>query len=229
MTISGNYESSESADEKLVNGWQDPKIPERQYRTVVKPEIKAFRAGQPIAPYDALRRILAKIPDMNRPETTLLDVGASSAYYSEVLQIIGFQCMYTAIDYSAGFAEFANALYPDVDFRVGDATNMPFDNRSFDIVLHGGCLLHIPDMQKTVAEAARVADKYVIFHRTAVYLDDTHTRAFSKIAYDTKVWEVHRNEKEVLAAFWSNDLKLVDQTDSFIDGNFAHRTYLLKV
>lgn len=234
MSISSNYIKLENKhvevmSEVYANAWKNPEIPAIQYDEIVRGELLAFKQGKRIAPFDALARILAHVPEMNHAETTLLDVGAASGYYSEVLSIIGFECKYTGLDYSTYFSDLALKLYPEMDFRVGSATELPFEDKSFNMVLHGACVMHVRDLVKAVSEAARVAKSYVIFHRTPIYTDDTPNEAFVKTAYGVPCVEFHRNEKDMLRAFKEAGLFIVNTTDVFMDGNFGHRTYLLGI
>jgi len=43
-----------------------------------------------------------------------------------------------------------------VDFRLGDALNMPFEDDSFDVVIGQEAWCHVPDKARLIAESARV-------------------------------------------------------------------------
>ena len=43
-----------------------------------------------------------------------------------------------------------------VDFRLGDALNMPFEDGSFDVVIGQEAWCHVPDKARLIAESARV-------------------------------------------------------------------------
>lgn len=205
------------------NAWKAPAIPERQYRRVVAGEMRRFRAGEDILPYRVALECLRKLPAMENP--TLLDVGASSAYYSEVLRIGNFRCEYTALDYSANFQKLAQRLYPGVRFDVGDACALPYANGQFDIVLHGAVLMHLHDYHKAVCEAARVAGRYVIFHRTP-FQEGKPTRFFEKEAYGIPCREAWFNPEELLDLFARCGLSVVHSIDLFkTDDGYGHRTY----
>jgi SAM-dependent methyltransferase len=51
-------------------------------------------------------------------------------------------------------AETADAL--SIDFLVGDATDLPFENTTFDFATAFMCLMDMPDQSKVLREAARV-------------------------------------------------------------------------
>lgn len=225
MIVSGNYRRAEPADQvALVDAWQDPKIPMRQYESVVRGELHRFAWGGVVPPYRLLVNLLRGVKGK-----TLLDVGASSGYYSEVLKIAGLDLKYTGLDYSPYYRDFAQELYPGIHFKVGEAQALPFDDKSFDIVLHSACIMHMPEYEKAIAEAARVARNAVIFHRTPIYTDKTPTEAFVKTAYDVPCIEFHFNEAELLGMFVKYGMTVVTSADVFMDGTFGHRSYLLRV
>ena len=50
--------------------------------------------------------------------------------------------------------------HPALGFDVEDATGLKYGDDVFDVVISGGCLLHIPNFQTTLAETAKVARCY---------------------------------------------------------------------
>lgn len=233
--ISTNYrqiygEEIDRVAEECAEAWQDPNIPARQYELAVRPELEGYRNGRPCAPFDALVKCLRQIPLkvlLSRPK--ILDAGASTGYYSEVLEIAGFHCHYTGLDYSPAFQRLAEKLYPGIDFRVGDCRNLPFHDDWFEIVLSGACIMHVRDYEQVIREAVRVSSRYVILHRTSVMPPDQPTSYFEKDAYGVRCLEIHFNESELLSLFCAHGLRAMFATDVFRqpDG-FCHRTYLLE-
>ncbi|MEY2485167.1 MAG: hypothetical protein QOH39_815 [Verrucomicrobiota bacterium] len=47
-------------------------------------------------------------------------------------------------------------MFPEIQFREGDAQNLPYADSSFDRVLSNFALLHVSDPERAVAEAFRV-------------------------------------------------------------------------
>lgn len=227
--VSGNYRKLDREEAARVAvecdaAWQDVAIPMRQWVSVVRGEIDRYRNGHHYPHFEGLIRAL-KITDLVNP--TVLDVGASSAFYNEILAIGGFDCRYTAADYSEAYKKLAGELYPDVPFKVADARYLPFDGGSFDIVLSGCCMLHIYDYPAVIREAARVASKFVVFNRTPVTVDTTF---YEKSAYGARCLEIHFGEEELLRLFNENGLEVVLQQDVYSDpeNHYAHRTYLTR-
>jgi SAM-dependent methyltransferase len=192
--------------QRLRGAWQDDGLPGRQ-RTLVDQQIKIYRQGGKISVFDtfldALRMIL---PASGRQ--SLLEVGCSSGYYSEVIKIAGLPVDYAGCDYSAAFVEMARRHYPAVRFDTEDATGLRHSDGEFDIVVSGCCLLHIPEYEKAIAETARVARSAAVFHRTPLLLD-APTTYFIKKAYGVETVEIHFNEAEFMTLLERYGLRLV--------------------
>lgn len=62
----------------------------------------------------------------------------------------------TGLDFSAKMLADARKRYPELEFREGDAENLPFEDASFDTVACHFGLLHFPHPDKAIAEAHRV-------------------------------------------------------------------------
>jgi hypothetical protein len=215
-----------SVAEQCAQAWQDPAIPRRQYELAAKPELDKFRMGEPAAPFYALLKCLEYAELSLKP--SLLDVGASGGYYKEVFEIDDFSVDYRGCDFSPAFKSLAEDLYPGIAFDVADARALPYADESFDVVLHGALLMHCREYREAIREAARVAKRYVIFHRTPVLLYG-ETKYWLKRAYDVPCLEIHFNEQELLGLFAANNLTLIHTEDVFFDTarGFGHRSYLL--
>ena len=91
---------------------------------------------------------------------------APNQAWENILEVGGGQGGLTALLYPRSHItnidlnpEYANARcnqQKQVKFVCGDATNLPFENNSFDAVTMFDVLEHIPDDKKAVAEALRV-------------------------------------------------------------------------
>jgi ubiquinone/menaquinone biosynthesis C-methylase UbiE len=60
------------------------------------------------------------------------------------------------VDLASGMIEVARARHPDVDFRRGDAEQLPFEDAAFDAVVAGFVFNHLPSPERAAAECARV-------------------------------------------------------------------------
>jgi ubiquinone/menaquinone biosynthesis C-methylase UbiE len=210
-SVSSSYvplqESETDAEgRRLRRAWQDDALPERQ-RALVEQQLLHYRRGGNVDVFDMLVHALRELPDI-RPGMSFLEIGCSSGFYSEVLDISGLQFRYTGCDYSPAFIKLAREKYPTLEFAVEDATALHYPNHSFDIVVSGCCLLHIPEYSLAVAETSRVAASYAIFHRTPVVWGEPE-RWYRKQAYGVETVEIHFNEPEFLALLEEHNLELL--------------------
>jgi len=222
----------ENVDLALRCSWQDPSVPHRQYDACTKGQLRNYREGLSIEPYDVLVDIL-KENFTNLDEKNILEIGCSTGYYRDVLKIKGINAEYHGCDYSNSFIDFARKLFPGTDFQVQDNCSLSYPDKSFDIVISGCCLLHIMDYKKAIEETARVAKDYVVFHRTPV-LHKKETSYYIKTAYGVKMFEIHFNERELLRLMSENGLTVIDiitfacSTEKSSGDLHAYKTYLCR-
>ena len=60
------------------------------------------------------------------------------------------------LDFSGEVIEIANRNVPQAEFRQGDAQDLPFDDASFDAVVCGYGVIHVPEPEKALLEMYRV-------------------------------------------------------------------------
>jgi SAM-dependent methyltransferase len=186
--------SSRKISSELASGWQHNAIPEAQ-RQLTKKELSDMYAGKPIKPWKILAEAISST-GMHRGH--ILEVGCSTGYHKEVLEHLLMRPIeYTGLDYSPAMVEAARRLYPKAQFDIGDATSLPYNDDQFDICLSGCVLLHVPNYRSGIFESARVAKKWVIFHRTPIV--NGKTKYFRKYAYGIPCVEIHFNEEEFFA------------------------------
>lgn len=212
FNVSSNYRKiknlSHINSRYLVDGWKSDLIPLAQRRLVEK-NLSNYRKGEIFLPFDILVEHLTEISEINSSsETSVLEVGCSSGYNYEAMSIRGLQINYQGCDYSDGLINLAKKIYPKINFRVEDATSLTFETGSFDVVISGGCLLHIPNYEAAIREAARVAREYVIFHITPI-LHLSKTQSYIKKAYGVDVPEIHFNEEELVKLFYKCGLTVI--------------------
>lgn len=217
---------------RLRGAWQDDTLPRRQ-RELVEKQLRQYLNGGLIDVFDVLVESLRNLPDI-RPGMSVLEIGCSSGFYSEVMDIAGLQLNYAGCDYSPAFIKLAREKYPDLAFTVGDATALSYPDQSFDIVISGCCLLHIPEYKVAVAETSRIASRYAIFHRTPVVWGEPD-RWYRKQAYGVETVEIHFNEPAFLMLLKDHDLELLvthtlheERTQTDPDKGNAIRTYVCR-
>lgn len=232
--VSSHYVQLEGGDaeresSRLRSAWQSEDLPGKQ-RELVEGQLAAYRRGEPVDVFDVMVRALRALPADVR-SMSLLEVGCSSGFYSEVFDIAGLGVRYAGCDYSNAFIALARQKYPALRFDVEDATSLAYSDDAFDIVISGCCLLHIPEYQAAVAETARVARRYAIFHRTPVVLGQPNVY-YRKQAYGVETAEIHFNEPQFLQLMADTGLELLatytlDETIHSGVGS-ANRTYVCR-
>ena len=85
---------------------------------------------------------------------SILDVGCGPGYVSAAAAERGATPI--GLDFSAEMIAIAKKMFPQIEFRQGDAQNLPFDDASFDRVVANFSLLHLANPERAMAEAARV-------------------------------------------------------------------------
>ena len=109
----------------------------------------ADRSRRPVPAWrrDAQEGFLARLADERR--RTVLEVGCGPGRDGEVIAAAGFE--YAGTDLSPGMVEVARAA--GLDARVASATDLPFDDNSFDAAWCMSMLMHLDDAELDLALA----------------------------------------------------------------------------
>lgn len=97
----------------------------------------------------ALEPILGNVAGL-----TILDVGCGEGRYARLLATKG--ATVTGLDPVDDFINLARSRHPQGKYVVGTAEQMPFTERSFDIVLSYLSIVDIPDHRRAIGEMTRV-------------------------------------------------------------------------
>lgn len=99
-------------------------------------------------------------------KASVLDIGCGGGLLTSFLSSHGHHV--TGIDLSEGSINFAKALDPEalINYQVGDAHNLPFEDQSFDAVCMMDVLEHVGCFKTALKEAVRVLKKdgLLFFH-----------------------------------------------------------------
>ncbi len=210
--ISSGYRSvaaSELRDEHR-QAWHHPSIPAQQ-RALVQSELESMYKGRPPRVFQGLATALTP---WLRPGEKLLEVGCASGYYFEALEYLMKQRIdYTGVDFSEPLIAMAKDFYgldarpSAAKFVVADGSRLPFADNSVEVVVSGCVLLHVEDWRGQLREAARVASRAVVLHRTPVKRQGP-TTLMLKRAYGVETFEYAFSEAELLSACRSFGLLL---------------------
>lgn len=101
--------------------------------------------------------IIKLMEELKRECNSLLDVGGAQGLYVEVAESLGYFAV--DCDIARSYLLRANKNLAKVE---GDAQELPFKDNAFDLVMMNRTLEYVPDDEKALSEAARVARKYLI-------------------------------------------------------------------
>ena len=129
----------------------------------------------------------------------VLDVGCGTGVLArEVHRRVGSEGQAIGIDLNEGMLAVAARTEPKIEWRLGDAALLPFEDASFDAVVSQFALMYFPDrvaslreMWRTLAPGGRLA--------IAVWAAIDHARGY-QILVDIAVRQCGRAAADVLAA-----------------------------
>lgn len=86
--------------------------------------------------------------------TKVIDIATGPGYVAAAAARRGATVI--GVDFSAAMIEEAKRRYPDIEFREGDAEQLPFGNNLFDAAVMNFGILHLARPDQALAEAGRV-------------------------------------------------------------------------
>lgn len=93
---------------------------------------------------------------------TVLDAGCGEGFTMNKLSKNGIGEIIEGIEHSKDALTLGKKLFPNLIFKEGSAYDMPYKNRSFDLVVCTEVLEHLNEPRKALTEALRISKKYII-------------------------------------------------------------------
>jgi ubiquinone/menaquinone biosynthesis C-methylase UbiE len=91
------------------------------------------------------------------PSDRILDLGCGTGIVARILrERLGGAARLTGLDVNAAMIAKARTLAPDIEWIEGNATALPFADRSFEVVLAQQVLQFVPDRMAALREIRRV-------------------------------------------------------------------------
>src|SRR5262245_120258 len=89
-------------------------------------------------------------------EDRVLDVGCGTGVLARTAaDRVAAGGQVTGLDRNAGMLSVARRLRPQIDWRHGDATQLPLSDASYDVVMSQFALMYFPDRTTALKEMAR--------------------------------------------------------------------------
>jgi SAM-dependent methyltransferase len=132
--------------------------------------IAVHNIGQMVSRMAALLRALAwmRARGLDPASAQVLDVGAAQGYGLRPFLVAGFSlAQLHGLDLFADRVEEGLLRTPGMQLKVGDATAMPYADRSFDLVCEQFCFCHVPDddaKADIAREMMRVSRGFILIH-----------------------------------------------------------------
>ncbi len=101
-------------------------------------------------------RMVEEISVLNANLSNVLDVGCGTGYLSSKLKARFPRAKITGLDFASGMITQAQENYAGIDFKLADASHMPFEGNSFDLVLSNFAYQWMADLTQAFGEAHRV-------------------------------------------------------------------------
>jgi ubiquinone/menaquinone biosynthesis C-methylase UbiE len=91
------------------------------------------------------------------PGQAVLDVACGTGIVARTAaDRVGTTGSVTGVDLNEAMLTVARRLRPDLDWRQGDAADLPFDDNTFDVVVCQSALMFFPDATQAIREMRRV-------------------------------------------------------------------------
>lgn len=157
--------------------------------------------------------------EVKRKVDRVLDLGCGNGRHAiyfarQGLKASGIDISDHAIDWASDWAKSEKL---DVDFRVGDITNLPYDDDTFDVVVTHGVLDHVPleTATRAVSEVHRVVKSKGLFYCDLRSVEDHEYGVGVEVARNEFILS-EGYEKGLVQHFFAED-----EIKALVDGLFG--------
>jgi ubiquinone/menaquinone biosynthesis C-methylase UbiE len=92
----------------------------------------------------------------------VLDVGCGEGIVYRAMRERGWSGQWTGFDFSVEAVAFAKQASPEAEWRQASAYEIPFADKSFELVFSSQVFEHLPNPQVPLMECARVAERHLL-------------------------------------------------------------------
>ncbi len=157
---------------------------------------------------------LADIYDFSKP-CTILELGSGTgSIWPAIIPSMNKDAQLMLSDFSQGMVDNLAALYKDnanITARQIDIQDIPFEDNTFDYVIANYMLYHVPDIDKAIAEVARVLKPQGTFysatsgrHSMITFFSDTLRKLDSTIIFSGTLTFTMENGAQYLTKHFNN-------------------------
>lgn len=107
-------------------------------------------------------KVLIDLTKQIKPEK-ILDAGCGEGFTLVKFKRNGIGKNLSGVDFSDDAILLGKKMYPGLKLSKGDIYNLPYTDKSFDLVVCTEVLEHLEFPEKAVREVMRVSKKYVLF------------------------------------------------------------------
>ncbi len=163
-----------------------------------------------------------------KPHDNVLDLCCGTGDLAGLIKSLYPQACVTGIDFSENMLDIAKDKYPNIKFFQGDATNLPYQDNTFDIVTMGFGLRNIQNAEKAVEEVYRIlkpngkflhldfGEKNIIskiYDKITPFIVSRFTDNASAYSYLIKSRQIFPKPAELIKDFESKGFKLYKRED----------------
>lgn len=146
-------------------------------------ELFRLRATGELEPMECTNSLCSLLASRVGDATRVLDVACGVGHYYERLRTIA-EIDYTGVDldpHSVGMAQEVWTDDANARFIVAPSNELPFAERSFDVVICYNLVLHLPEFEATLRELLRVSRSAVLLRSL---FDEGESRESVEVAED---------------------------------------------
>jgi SAM-dependent methyltransferase len=138
------------------------------------------------------------------PHTKVLEIGSNTGFTSiELVKLTGCTSVGVDVNSTAVAASLEwrdrlpSTIAERIDFRIGDATELPFEDEAFDVIVCGGATTFVADREAALRDYARVLRPYGFLAVTNLYYRTTPDPELladlrAVLGFDVPVWDAER-------------------------------------
>jgi SAM-dependent methyltransferase len=132
----------------------------------------------------------------------VLDVACGTGIVARTAaDLLGSEGAVTGVDLNEAMLTVARRVRPGIEWKQGDAQDLPFDEGSFNAVLCQMALMFVPDRERAVDELARVASDGGVVG--VVVPSDLGSQPAYRPFVDAAVRHAGPEAESLLGAYWS--------------------------